>query len=166
MCLPALEVQQTLLWTGLDSAPLTSTAADLDDAYGGYLDRLPGTTLATGNLLSLFASRRELIAHLVGHLALFEMTSVLPMGRYSRAATRLGFGTGVSDFYDVHVVADEYHGQLGRQVLLGDGHDADELDPWELVLGAHTLRAEDRFTRAVLGRWQHGASSLRPKRPS
>jgi hypothetical protein len=138
-------------------------AAGLQAGYGAYLDRLPGTTLATGNLLSLFASRRELIAPLIGHLALFEMTSVVPMGRYARAADRLGFGLSVRDFYDVHVVADEYHGRLGRQVLLGDGSDGDELDPTELVIGAHTLlRAEDRFTRAVLDHWSHGCTSLRP----
>ena len=138
-------------------------AADLQAGYGFYLDRLPGTTLATGNLLSLFASRRELIAPLIGHLALFEMTSVVPMGRYSRAASRLGFGVDVSDFYDVHVVADEYHGRLGRHVLLGDRNDADELDPSQLVIGAHTLlQAEDRFTRSILAHWAHGCSSLRP----
>ncbi len=136
--------------------------AGLDDGYGHYVDVLPGPTLATGNLLSLFAGRREFVAHLVGHLALFEMTSVTPMSRYSRAAARLGFGAAVQGFYDVHVVADTHHGQLGRRVLLGDGRHDDELDPYELVLGAHALlRVEDRFTRSVLACWSRGESSLR-----
>src|SRR5690606_27121235 len=76
-------------------------ASGLDARYGAYVDRLPGATLATGNLLAILAGRPELLAPLVGHLALFEMTSVEPMGRYARAAARLGFPVEVRRFYDV-----------------------------------------------------------------
>ena len=46
---------------------------------------------------------------MVGHLALFEMTSVEPMGRYSVALRRHGAGAAARHFYEVHVVADAHH---------------------------------------------------------
>jgi len=140
--------------------------AGLDTRYGYYTDRLPGETLATGNLLSLLACRRDLLAPLMGHLALFEMTSVEPMGRYAAAARLLGFPPAVAHFYDVHVVADEHHGRLARDILLGDsaiGVDPDGLDPAEVVWGAHALlRTEDRFARSLLRAWEE--DSIPPPR--
>ncbi len=137
-------------------------AAGLGHAYGSYVDVLPGTTLATGNLLTLFASRRGLLAPLVGHLALFEMTSVRPMSRYADAASRLGFPPAVRTFYDVHVIADHHHGDLARRVLLGDDPVGRGLDPAEIVFGAHALlRVEDRFARSLLASWNRGQTSLR-----
>src|SRR5919112_1919960 len=56
----------------------TMRAVGLDDAYGAYLDRLPGITLATVNLMSLFGLHRRRRGMIVGHLALFEMTSSIP----------------------------------------------------------------------------------------
>jgi hypothetical protein len=67
----------------------TMAALDLDPSYGAYVDVLPGTTLATVNLVSLFGLHRRWRGALVGHLALFEMTSVTPMRRYSLALERL-----------------------------------------------------------------------------
>lgn len=134
----------------------------LVSTYGHYVDALPATTLATSNLLDLFAGRFDLLAPLVGHLALFEMTSVTPMSRYARAARRLGLGDDVERFYDVHVVADAHHGDLARRVLLGDRTD-DELDPAGLVFGAHALLClEDRFARSLLTAWSTGGSALLP----
>ena len=143
--------------------------AALDPAYGHYLDDLGGPTLATDNLLMSFARRRELLAPLVGHLALFEMTSVTPMGRYARAVTRLGFDAEVRAFFDVHVTADTHHGMLARTQLLGDepGGGGDGLDPAAVAFGALALlRAEDRFARSLLDAWAAGRSSLRPGHPS
>src|SRR5664280_2249963 len=63
----------------------TMRALNLDSSYGSYVEFLPGTTLATVNLVSMFALHQRWRAALVGHLAVFEMTSVEPMGRYSNA---------------------------------------------------------------------------------
>ena len=60
----------------------TMTALGLDPRPNRYLNELPGFTLATVNLISFLALHRRLRGALVGHLALFEMTSVGPMGRY------------------------------------------------------------------------------------
>jgi hypothetical protein len=85
----------------------TMNALGLDSSYRSYVEVLPSTTLATVNLVSMFALHRRWRAALVGHLAVFEMTSVEPMGRYSNALARFGIGPKGRRFYDVHVTADE-----------------------------------------------------------
>ena len=54
--------------------------------------RVPGITLATVNLMSLFGLHRRLRGAIVGHLAVFEMTSSMPNRRYGDGLRRLGFG--------------------------------------------------------------------------
>ena len=135
----------------------------LDSTYGRYLDRLPGVTLATGNLISMLGMQRRLRAALLGHLAGFEMTSVRPMSRYAAAARRLHLGPPVERFYDVHVEADEHHGHLAATTLVGGDPAADGLDPAEICFGAAAmLLVEDGFARHLLHAWAHGRSSLRP----
>ena len=70
----------------------TMRALGLDDTYGHYLDHLPGVTLATVNLMSLFGLHRRWRGALVGHLALFEMESSVPNRRYANGLRRLGCG--------------------------------------------------------------------------
>jgi hypothetical protein len=138
-------------------------SAGLDASYGAYLDRLPGVTLATSNLISLFGLHLRLTGSLLGHLAVFEMTSTVPMSRYAATCDRLGFDAAVCRFYDIHVEADEHHGALARDVLLGGDLIADRLDPGDVVFGAAALLyVEDRFTRHLLASWESGRSSLRP----
>ena len=60
-------------------------AMGLDPSYGAYLDHIPAPTLATVNLMSLFGLHRRLRGAIAGHLALFEMTSSIPNGRYGDA---------------------------------------------------------------------------------
>lgn len=139
----------------------TMTALGLDPTYGAYLESLPGVTLATTNLISLFGRQRRLRGALVGHLALFEMTSVGPMGRYSRGLDRLGVDG--AEFYDVHVEADAHHQHVGAHDLaqaLAD--DEPEVAP-DILFGATALGAvEARFAGHVLDAWDRDESSLRP----
>src|SRR4051794_39965790 len=81
----------------------TMTDLGLDPSYGRYLDHVPGVTLTTGNLISLFGLHRRWRGALVGHLALFEMSSVIPMGRYAATIRRHGLPETAAQFYDVHV---------------------------------------------------------------
>ena len=60
------------------------TRSGLDSRYGAYVDHLPAVTLATVNLMSLFGLHRRLRGAIVGHLALFEMTSSIPNRRYAQ----------------------------------------------------------------------------------
>ncbi len=144
----------------------TMAALDLDPAYGAYLDDLPGPTLATVNLVSMLGLHRRLRGALVGHLALFEMTSVAPMGRYAAALRRLGLGDKACRFYDVHVEADAVHEVVARQdMAVALAQQDPDLGP-DIVFGAQAVTAvEGRFSRHALDAWANGRSSLRKPAP-
>jgi hypothetical protein len=134
----------------------------LDDRYGCYLDAVPGVTLTTGNLISLFGLHRRWRGALVGHLALFEMCSVGPMGRYAASIRRLGVPDDAARFYDEHVVADARHEVIARDHLVGGLVEQEPILGGEVVFGARALAAvEDRFARHLLGCWERDQTSLR-----
>lgn len=134
----------------------------LDDTYGAYVGRMPAITLATVNLVSLLGLHRRLRAALVGHLALFETTSVGPMAHYSRALARLGRGDEARRFFDVHVVADARHGEAALDEVVGGLLESEPSSGPEIVFGARALKdVEQRFTEHVLESWDAGRSSLR-----
>ena len=136
-------------------------------AYGTYLDRLPGSTLSTCNLVSLFGLHRRWRGALVGHLALFEMSSVGPMGRYQAALERLGLGRSATRFYEAHVVADERHQEVAQHDLVAGLIDDEPFLGGEVVFGARALAAvEGRFAQHLLDSWAAGRSSLLPAPPS
>jgi hypothetical protein len=144
----------------------TMRALGLDDTYGAYVEHLPAVTLATVNLLSLFGRSRRWLGACVGHLALFEMTSVGPMGRYAAAVRRLTGSEAGARFYDVHVEADEYH-----QVLAVDGlvvpfvTESPEMAA-DVVFGARALGVvEGHLTAHLLDAWSAGTTSLRQPLP-
>jgi hypothetical protein len=139
----------------------TMRALGLDDCYGAYVDRIPASTLATVNLMSLFGLHRRWLGALVGHLALFEMTSVEPMHRYSDALERLGLDASARRFYDVHVLADEEHRHVGAHMTDAFAVSEPRAAP-AVVFGARCLTAlEGRFARRLMDSWAAGRSSLR-----
>ena len=97
----------------------TMDALGLDAAYGAYSTTCPAVTLATVNLMSLFGLHRRLRGALVGHLALFEMTSSMPNRRYGDGLRRLGLGRDATGFFDEHVVADAVHESVAAVDLAG-----------------------------------------------
>jgi hypothetical protein len=139
----------------------TMGALGLDATYGEYLDAIPAVTLATVNLLSMFGLHRERIGACMGHLAVFEMTSVTPMTRYANAHRRvLGSDRGAA-FYDVHVIADAEHEVIAIDELLPGLVDADPALAGDIVFGAAALmELERRFAEHVLARWEASATSL------
>ena len=140
----------------------TMAGLGLDPTYGAYLDRLPGRTLATVNLVSMFGLHRRLRGALVGHLAAFEMTSTGPMARYSRALTRLGCGPEVRRFYDVHVEADVRHAAIAAAAMAGALADLEPEQAADILFGAAALmEVEARFAGHLLGSWACGTTSLR-----
>lgn len=140
---------------------VTMRALGLDDRYGAYLDALPAPTLATGNLVSLFGLRRRFRGAGVGHLALFETTSVVPMGRYAATLDRLGVDPSARRFYDVHVVADEDHGRLALEEMV-PGFLATEPDQAGMVrFGARALGlVEARFAGMLRAAWARDGHAL------
>lgn len=140
----------------------TMAELDLDPSYGAYLDRLPAETLATGNLVSLFGLHRRWRAACVGHLALFEMTSVGPMGRYARALRRLGVGAEGRRFYDVHVTADAVHEQIAQHELVAGMLEDEPAAAGMVLFGARALvEVERRFAQHLFDAWDHDRTSLR-----
>lgn len=140
----------------------TMTALGLDPTYGAYIDRLPGATLATVNLASMFGLHRRWRAALVGHLAVFEMTSVEPMGRYSRALARLDIGPEGRRFYDVHVAADARHGVIALDRMVAGLIETEPHLGADLLFGAAALLlVEARFARHLLDAWSTQHSSLK-----
>lgn len=154
----AAEVHAALFAEVLDALGLVPT-------YGAYVDLLPGVTLSTCNLVSMFGLHRSWRAALVGHLALFEMCSVEPMGRYRAALERLGFGPRATRFYQRHVVADARHQDVALHDMVGGLLEEEPLLGGEVVFGARALATvEGLFAQHVLDSWEAGRSSLR--RPS
>jgi hypothetical protein len=139
----------------------------LDARYGAYIDHLPGVTLATVNLMSLFGLHRRWRGAIVGHLALFEMESSVPNRRYATGLRRLGFGDRATAFFDEHVVADAIHENIAAVDLAGGlARQQPEL-VGDILWGAATLVALDaNLARHVLGAWEEGVSSLRIRLPA
>lgn len=141
---------------------------DLDSSYGAYLDVIPGTTLATVNLASMFGLHRRLRAACAGHLAVTEMTSSVPSRRYAAAIRRLGYtSTQATEFYDEHVEADAVHESIAAVDLAGGLARQDAALGRSALFGAAALLAlEGRFARRVLAAWESGESSLRQPLPA
>ena len=131
----------------------TMRALGLDDRENAYLGNVPGTTLATVNLMSALGLRRSRRGAIVGHLAMFEMTSSVPNRRYGNALRRLGFDAEATDFYDEHVEADAMHENIAAYDLAGGlGREEPELGE-DIVFGARALLyLENRFARHLARR--------------
>jgi hypothetical protein len=141
---------------------LTMERLGLSSRPNHYLDLLPGITLATVNLVSMFGLHRRWLGAVIGHLAVFEMSSVVTMGRYATALRRLDFDPWTCLFYDTHVVADAHHQTVAATDLAGGLVEQDPARLPDVVFGALALCAlEGRFTDGLLRAWEAGESSLR-----
>lgn len=147
----------------------TMRALGLEPDAGPDLDRLPATTLVTSTTLHLLAGCRRLIGALLGHLAVFEMTSVAPMYRYGAALRRVlpeSDAAAAARFYDVHVAADGRHQHVALDDMIGPFVCAEPERAGDVLFGAAAVLAvEADFAGHVLDAWQAGRSSLRQPLP-
>lgn len=149
-------------WMHSELFRATMIAAGLDGSYGAYLDRLPGPTLATVNLITLFGMHRRWRGALVGHLAAFEMTSSLPNRGYAQGFRRLGFDDDAVRFFDEHVEADSVHEVLAGDLAAGLAAEEPGLAS-DVVFGAAAMALlEGRFADGLLRAWRAGDSTLFP----
>lgn len=140
---------------------LTLSLLDLDSRYGAYLNLLPGVTLATVNLVSLFGLHRSWLPALVGHLAAFEMSSVAPMACYAAALRRLVAPADACHFFEAHVVADAWHQQLAADELAAGLVDQDPTSARMILFGADALTwTEAQFAGHVMTCWRQDKTSL------
>ncbi|HYI80660.1 MAG TPA: iron-containing redox enzyme family protein [Thermoleophilaceae bacterium] len=136
-------------------------ALGLDSEPGAYLDAIPGVTLATVNLMSFLGLHRRWRGAIVGHLALFEMTSSIPNRRYANGLRRLGFGQQATAFFDEHVEADAVHEQVAAVDLAGGLARQDPRLGPDILWGARALATLDaRWALAVHDAWRHERASL------
>jgi hypothetical protein len=140
----------------------TMRALGLDDRENAYLRCAPGSTLATVNLMSALGLRGSRRGALVGHLAMFEMTSSRPNRRYANGLRRLGLDAEATDFYDEHVEADAVHENIAAYDLAGELARREPHLAADILFGARAmLDLEARFAAHLLDAWNGGESSLR-----
>jgi hypothetical protein len=137
-------------------------ALGLDASYGAYLDQIPAITLATVNLMSFLGLHRRRRGAIVGHLALFEMTSSVPNRRYGDGLRRLGLGADATAFFDEHVEADAVHEAIAAVDLAGGLARQQPALTADVLWGARALvMLEARWATHLLNAWEAGRSSLR-----
>ena len=142
-------------------------AVGLDRRYGAYLEHVPGVTLATVNLMSFFGLHRRHRGAIVGHLALFEMTSSVPNARYAAGLRRLGLGERATAFFDEHVEADAVHENVAAVDLAGGLARKEPALAGDVLWGARCLAALDRrWGDHLLDAWEAGVTSLRLRLPA
>ena len=145
---------------------LTMEELGLDPSYGAYVGHIPGVTLATVNLMTLFGLHRRWRGAIVGHLAAFEMASSVPNRRYSNGLRRLGVGPGARRFYDEHVEADSVHENIAASDLAGGLARQEPQLTDDILFGARALvKLDRRFADHVLAVWGREQSSLRAGLP-
>ena len=140
----------------------TMESLGLDSAYGAYLDQVPASTLASTNLMSYFGLHRRWLGALLGHLAIFEMTSSIPNRRYGNALRRLGGNAEATLFYDEHVLADAVHEQIAAHDLCGGFVARHPERAGDVLFGAAAgLHLDAVAAGPMLAAWERGLSSLR-----
>jgi hypothetical protein len=149
-------------WIHAELFARSMRSVGLDSTYGAYLDLIPGVTLATVNQMSLFGLHRRWRGAIVGHLALFEMTSSIPNRRYADGLRRLGLEGDATLFFDEHVEADAVHENVAAVDLAGGLVRQDPSLFASIVWGARTLdHLSERWASHVLGCWEENRGSLR-----
>jgi Iron-containing redox enzyme len=133
----------------------------MSDVPNGYLDRVPATSLASVNAMSMFGLHRRWRGALCGLLAAFEMTSSLPCRRYVTGLERLGLGTDSTEFFDEHIEADSVHEQLAAHDLCGNLVRQEPSLVQDVLFGAKVCHGlDDRIGNRILSAWQDGRSAL------
>jgi hypothetical protein len=136
-------------------------AADLDDSYLGYLEDVPGYTLAVVNLMSYFGLHRSMRGAAIGHFAATEITSSPGSRRLAEALERLGAPQPCIGFYREHVEADAVHEQVVRTDVVGALIATDPQLEQSVIFGMRALDVvENRWAQYVLASWAAGRSSL------
>lgn len=127
---------------------------DMSTDLAPYVTRAAGTTLASVNLMSLFALNRRLRGAAMGHLAAFEATSSLPCERILRGIRRLDLPDAVADYYAEHVEADAVHEQLAIRSICGELVAAEPELADDVLFGATACLVVDAMAgQTLLEQW-------------
>lgn len=136
-------------------------ALGLDSRYGAYLDQLPAPTLAAVNLMSMFGLQRRWRGAIVGHLAMFEITSAGPNRSCANGLRRLGL-EAATEFFDEHVEADSVHENIAAYDMAGGLARQEPALAADIAFGAEALLELDaRWAGSLLEAWDREETSLR-----
>jgi hypothetical protein len=134
-------------------------ACGLEASYGAYLPEATAETLATDNVMSLFARQHRLRGAAAGHFAAFEATSAVPSRKIAGGMERLGLPRAAADYFLEHVEADSVHEQVAAHDVCG-ALVAQEPGLREDVLfgAAACLYLDGRAAAAQLAQWSQPAA--------
>ncbi|MBB5939910.1 iron-containing redox enzyme family protein [Streptomyces zagrosensis] len=142
-------------------------AADLDPRYGGYVEAVPGSTLAVVNLMSYLGLHRARRGAIVGHFAAGEIASAPGAKRMLQVLDRLDAPAACRYFYSEHVEADAVHEQLMRREVIGGLLEVQPELRGEVVFGIQATNFVDgRFSAHIQDCWRRGTTSLRGPLPT
>jgi hypothetical protein len=136
-------------------------AVGLDATYGAYVSEVSALSLASANVMSLFALNRRLCGAGLGHFAAFEASSAVPSRRIAAGLERLGLPNAAAAYFLEHVEADSVHEQVAARELCGSFVAAHPSLRGEVVFGAAcALWLDAESGTELLARW----TSDRPAR--
>jgi hypothetical protein len=129
-------------------------AAGLRCDYGAYVERVPASTLAVNNLMSLFGLNHRLRGAAVGHLACFEATSSVPCRRIAAGIERVGLPAATAAYFHEHVEADAAHEQVVLHEVCGNLVEAEPGLREDILFGvAACLHLDAIAAKDLLGAW-------------
>jgi hypothetical protein len=133
----------------------TLEGAGLDETYGAYVGEASAISLASANVMSLFALNRRLLGAGLGHFAAFEATSSMPSRMVASGIERLGLGDAVAAYFHEHVEADAVHEQVAAREICAAYVSEDPRRRDDVLFGAACLLHLDTcFGGELLERWE------------
>jgi len=135
----------------------TLEAVGLDPQYGAYVEEVSAVSLASANVMSLFALHHRLRGAGLGHFAAFEASSSVPSRRIAAGLQRLEMAPEAGAYFDEHVEADSVHEQVAARDVCGS-FVADHLSlRQDVIFGAAcALYLDARSGTELLERWESG----------
>lgn len=150
-----------LEWNHAELFARSMRGLGLDSTYGRYIDLLPGRTLATVNVISMFGLHRKYIDALFGHLAATEMASPQVCANIAAGMRRLGVSPEAITFYDEHVEADAVHDAVCERDLLDSIGRESGIRAELALFGVRSMLALDgAMAKMIIANWRAGGSSL------
>ena len=129
-------------------------AAGLDSEFGAYIERVPASTLAVNNLMSLLGLSHRLRGAALGHLAAFESTSSVPCRRIAAGIERVGLPEATAAYFHEHVEADAAHEQVVLHDICATFVESEPTQRAELLFGvAACLYLDGLAAEDLLGSW-------------
>ena len=129
-------------------------AAGLDSGFGAYIERVPASTLAVNNLMSLLGLSHRLRGAALGHLAAFESTSSVPCRRIAAGIERVGLPDATAAYFHEHVEADAAHEQVVLHDICGRFVETEPAQRAEVLFGvAACLYLDGLAAEDLLDAW-------------